>query len=59
MWTRLVLRVVAGYGNTTSATLPLVLADFEEADNLGREHLQTLQEFFPEITWSDLNTQDY
>jgi hypothetical protein len=36
-----------------------VLANFEEADYLGLEHLQTLQEFFPEITWSDLNTQDY
>ena len=36
-----------------------VLADFEEAEKLGHEHLETLQQFFPEITWSDLNTQDY
>ena len=36
-----------------------LLAEFEEAENFGHEHLQTLQQFFPEITWSDLNTQDY
>jgi hypothetical protein len=36
-----------------------VLAEFEEAENLGHEHLQTLQQFFPDISWSDLNTQDY
>ena len=36
-----------------------LLAEFEEAENLGHEHLETLQQFFPEITWSDLNTQDY
>jgi hypothetical protein len=55
----------AGYGRikapcgTFENQAQAVLADFEEADNLGREHLQTLQQFFPEITWSDLNTQDY
>ena len=36
-----------------------VIAEFEEADDWGRENLSTLQEFFPDLTWGDLNTQDY
>lgn len=36
-----------------------VIAEFEEADDWGRENLSTIQEFFPELTWADLNTQDY
>ncbi len=36
-----------------------VIAEFEETDDWGRENLSTLQEFFPDLTWGDLNTQDY
>ena len=36
-----------------------VIAEFEEADEMGKDHLHTLQQFFPELTWGDLNTQDY
>jgi hypothetical protein len=36
-----------------------VIAEFEETNDWGRENLSTLQEFFPELTWGDLNTQDY
>lgn len=36
-----------------------VIAEFEETDEWGRENISTLQEFFPELTWGDLNTQDY
>lgn len=36
-----------------------VIAEFEEADESGRDNLAKLQLFFPELSWSDLNTQDY
>lgn len=36
-----------------------VIAEFEEADEIGNDHLHTLQQFFPDLTWGDLNTQDY
>lgn len=36
-----------------------VIAEFEEADESGRDNLEKLQLFFPELSWSDLNTQDY
>ena len=36
-----------------------IIAEFEETDDWGRENLSTLQEFFPDLTWGDLNTQDY
>lgn len=36
-----------------------ILKEFAEAENWGRENLATLQEYFPELTWGDLNTQDY
>jgi hypothetical protein len=36
-----------------------VIAEFEETDDWGKENLSTLQEFFPDLTWGDLNTQDY
>ncbi len=36
-----------------------IIAEFEETDDWGRENLSTLQEFFPDLTWADLNTQDY
>lgn len=36
-----------------------VIAEFEKVDEWGRENLSTLQDLFPELTWGDLNTQDY
>jgi len=36
-----------------------VIAEFEEADESGRDNLEKFQLFFPELSWSDLNTQDY
>ena len=36
-----------------------VIAEFEEADEMGKENLFILQQFFTELTWGDLNTQDY
>lgn len=36
-----------------------VIVEFEETDDWGRENLSTLQEFFPDLGWGDLNTQDY
>jgi hypothetical protein len=36
-----------------------VIAEFEAADEMGNDHLHTLQQFFPQLTWGDLNTQDY
>jgi hypothetical protein len=36
-----------------------ILSEFMEADEIGNDHLYTLQEFFPDLTWGDLNTQDY
>ena len=36
-----------------------VLDEFEQADRWGKENLSVIQDFFPELTWADLNTQDY
>jgi hypothetical protein len=36
-----------------------VIAELEEVDECGKENLSTLQTYFPGLTWSDLNTQDY
>ena len=36
-----------------------VLYEFEQADSWGKENLSVIQDFFPELTWADLNTQDY
>jgi hypothetical protein len=36
-----------------------IIAEFEATDDWCRENLSTLQEFFPDLTWADLNTQDY
>lgn len=36
-----------------------VIAEFEKVDEWGKENLSTLQELFAELTWGDLNTQDY
>ncbi len=36
-----------------------IIAEFEEVDEDGRKNLSTIQEFFLELTWGDLNTQDY
>lgn len=36
-----------------------VIEEFEDADEMGNDHLHTLQQFFPDLTWGDLNTQDY
>jgi hypothetical protein len=36
-----------------------VVAEFEAADDWGNENLSCIQDLFPELTWGDLNTQDY
>jgi len=36
-----------------------VIAEFESADSWGKENLSCIQDLFPELTWADLNTQDY
>lgn len=36
-----------------------VLEEFEQADSWGKENLSVIQDLFPELTWADLNTQDY
>ena len=36
-----------------------VIAELEEVNDWGKENLSTLQIYFPELTWGDLNTQDY
>jgi len=36
-----------------------VIAEFESADSWGNENLSCIQDLFPELTWGDLNTQDY
>jgi hypothetical protein len=39
--------------------LNILMADYAHYEDMGNEHLLTLQTYFPELTWSDLNTQDY
>lgn len=36
-----------------------IIKEFEETDETGRDNLDSLQLFFPELSWGDLNTQDY
>lgn len=36
-----------------------VIAEFEQANDWGNENLSSIQDLFPELTWGDLNTQDY
>lgn len=36
-----------------------VIAEFEEINDWGKENLSTIQAFFPDLEWADLNTQDY
>lgn len=36
-----------------------VIAEFEQADDWGNENLSCIQDLFPDLTWGDLNTQDY
>jgi hypothetical protein len=36
-----------------------VIAEFESADNWGKENLSTLQDIFPDLTWADISTGDY
>jgi hypothetical protein len=36
-----------------------VLAEFDQYEEMAIDHLHTLQQFFPDLTWSDLTTQDY
>jgi len=36
-----------------------VVGEFEAADDWGKENLSCIQDLFPELTWGDLNTQDY
>lgn len=43
----------------TQEALTEMVQDFAHYEEIGNEHLHTLQTYFPELTWSDLNTQDY
>jgi len=36
-----------------------VIAEFEQANDWGNENLSCIQDLFPDLTWGDLNTQDY
>lgn len=36
-----------------------LIAEFDQYEDMAIDHLHTLQQFFPELTWSDLTTQDY
>jgi hypothetical protein len=36
-----------------------LMEDFAHYEDMCSEHLHTLQTYFPELTWSDLTTQDY
>lgn len=36
-----------------------VISEFEKVDEFGRENLSTIQDLFPDLSWGDLNTQDY
>ena len=37
----------------------VVMEDFAHYEDMCSEHLHTLQTYFPDLTWSDLTTQDY
>jgi len=36
-----------------------ILKEFVEVEDWATENLSTLQDYFPDLTWADLNTQDY
>ncbi len=36
-----------------------LIAEFDQYEEMAIDHLHTMQQFFPDITWSDLSTQDY
>ena len=36
-----------------------ILQEFVEVEDWATENLSTLQDYFPDLTWADLNTQDY
>ena len=36
-----------------------ILKEFVEVEDWAIENLSTLQDYFPDLTWADLNTQDY
>jgi hypothetical protein len=36
-----------------------LIAEFDEYEEMAIDHLHTMQQFFPELTWSDLTTQNY
>jgi hypothetical protein len=36
-----------------------IIAEFEQLDEWGNDYLENLKELFPDLTWGDLNTQDY
>ena len=36
-----------------------LIAEFDEAESWGNENLSIIQDFFPDLTWGDLNTCDY
>ena len=36
-----------------------ILKEFAEVEDWAIENLSTLQDYFPDLTWADLNTQDY
>ena len=39
--------------------LNVFMEDFAHYEDMCNDHLDTLQTYFPELTWSDLTTQDY
>lgn len=43
----------------TQEALTEMVEDFAHYEEIGNEHLHSLQTYFPELTWGDLNTQDY
>lgn len=43
----------------TQEAITEMVEDFAHYEEIGNEHLDTLQTYFPELTWGDLNTQDY
>jgi hypothetical protein len=36
-----------------------LIAEFDQYEEMAIDHLHTMQQFFPDLTWSDLTTQDY
>lgn len=53
-----------GLFNIDDEMMPLedvknILQEFSEVEDWAIENLSTLQDYFPDLTWADLNTQDY